>query len=203
MTALLVAAGLTLVITPAVQQSMRMNKTQPAETQIATDQITVSRDLQAARKHRNTRTATGAVQSTVSRAKFTMRAAAITRSAKKRLTAMHWAVTQKGKPYCWGGNGPSCYDCSGLVVKAYKRVGIALPRTTGAIWSSSKTRHISKAKAHWGDLVMWFSGGRPSHVEFLAGRHLHHSFGAHHSGTRIGYRSLYGTPHYLHVVGAG
>ena len=28
-----------------------------------------------------------------------------------------YARSQIGKPYCWGGEGPSCYDCSGLVEK--------------------------------------------------------------------------------------
>jgi peptidoglycan DL-endopeptidase CwlO len=129
-------------------------------------------------------------------------------STSKRLKAMHWAKTQKGKPYCYGGEGSatrsaSCYDCSGLVMTAYAHAGISLPRTTGGMWGSSRLKHISRSAAHWGDLVFWFSGGRASHVEFLAGDHLTLSFGAHHSGTRIGYRHLYGTPHFAHVVGAG
>ena len=38
--------------------------------------------------------------------------------------------SQIGKPYAWGGNGPSSWDCSGLTVWAFRAVGISLPRTT-------------------------------------------------------------------------
>ena len=44
--------------------------------------------------------------------------------------AIVYAVAQLGKPYIWGGTGPVGYDCSGLVMMAYRAAGIALPRTT-------------------------------------------------------------------------
>lgn len=127
----------------------------------------------------------------------------VAKAASKRARAMKWAKTQRGKRYCYGGNGPSCYDCSGLIVKAYKKVGKKLPRTADQIWKSSKTKTVSKSRAKWGDLVFWFSGGQATHVEFLAGKGLKYSYGAHHSGTRIGWRKLYGSPRFAHVNGAG
>jgi cell wall-associated NlpC family hydrolase len=45
-------------------------------------------------------------------------------------TAIEYAVAQLGKPYIWGGTGPTGYDCSGLVMMAYQAAGINLPRTT-------------------------------------------------------------------------
>ena len=39
-------------------------------------------------------------------------------------------MAQLGKPYIWGGIGPVGYDCSGLVMMAYRAAGINLPRTT-------------------------------------------------------------------------
>ena len=48
--------------------------------------------------------------------------------------AIGYAWAQVGKPYCWGGTGPSCYDCSGLVMEAY-----GLPdseRTTEEQWAA-------------------------------------------------------------------
>jgi cell wall-associated NlpC family hydrolase len=45
-------------------------------------------------------------------------------------TAIAYAAEQLGKPYVWGGVGPSGYDCSGLVMMAYQAAGISLPRTT-------------------------------------------------------------------------
>jgi cell wall-associated NlpC family hydrolase len=128
--------------------------------------------------------------------------AAVAKATPKRISAMKWARGQKGKPYCYGGNGPRCFDCSGLVKKAYgKYLGNA--RTAQQIWASSKTKTIPRSKARWGDLVFWFSSGRATHVELLAGKKLNYRFGASRSGTRIGYRKLYGSPRFAHVVGAG
>ena len=63
--------------------------------------------------------AAGPAQATTRTARHTMRA-----------LAYKYAVAQRGKWYCWGGAGPSCYDCSGLVSAAYRHVHIWLGRTT-------------------------------------------------------------------------
>jgi cell wall-associated NlpC family hydrolase len=123
-------------------------------------------------------------------------------STPRRYTAMHFALGQEGKPYRYGATGPSSYDCSGLVIKAYAHAGISLPRTADAQLHSSKAQRIAKKSAHWGDLMFWVSGGHASHVEFVTTR-SNVSFGAHHSGTRIGYRGTYGSPVYVHIRGAG
>lgn len=44
--------------------------------------------------------------------------------------AITFAEAQLGKPYCWGGQGPTCFDCSGLVFAAYAAAGIHIARTT-------------------------------------------------------------------------
>jgi NlpC/P60 family len=46
------------------------------------------------------------------------------------VTAIQYALAQLGKPYVWGGIGPDGYDCSGLIMQAYRAAGILLPRTT-------------------------------------------------------------------------
>lgn len=37
--------------------------------------------------------------------------------------AIKWANQQQGKPYVWGATGPSSFDCSGLVYRAYEAAG--------------------------------------------------------------------------------
>jgi cell wall-associated NlpC family hydrolase len=129
---------------------------------------------------------------------------AVTKVAAKtplRYTAMRWAKTQAGKPYCYGGEGSrtrnaSCYDCSGLVQTAYAHAGISLPRTTGDFWNgNSHVRRITAAEARWGDIVMASAG----HMELKSAK-KGLMFGAHHSGTRIGFKSIYGSPRYYRVI---
>lgn len=76
------------------------------------------------------------------------------------------ALTQRGKPYTWGGNGPNSFDCSGLVFWAHNQVGVRLGRTTAAGYS----RHgqaISFAETQAGDVVTFFKYGYVSHIGIL------------------------------------
>jgi len=98
----------------------------------------------------------------------------------KRIIALRWAEHQAGKWYCWGGAGPSCFDCSGLVMKAYAHAGIKLPRTTAGMLRSSKLRRIRARNRQRGDLAFYGNG----HVELVTNRG---TFGALESGTRIGW----------------
>lgn len=73
------------------------------------------------------------------------------------LEAARAAQTFEGRPYCWGGTGPDCYDCSGLASAAWARVGVVLPRTSDAMRQSLRRIHWSEVQP--GD-VLW----RPGHV---------------------------------------
>ncbi|MGA4994601.1 NlpC/P60 family protein [Nonomuraea bangladeshensis] len=73
----------------------------------------------------------------------------------KAAAAARWALTQQLKPYVWGAGGPSSYDCSGLVMAAFRRVGISLPHYTGDQWTAG--RHISREEMRPGDLVFFYS----------------------------------------------
>lgn len=65
------------------------------------------------------------------------------------------ATSQVGKPYIWGATGPSAFDCSGLVLWTYSKLGYKLPRVADAQGLSGKP--VSWSNIQPGDL-MWNSG---------------------------------------------
>ncbi|MBD0676817.1 C40 family peptidase [Streptomyces sp. CBMA156] len=80
-------------------------------------------------------------------------------------SAIDYALAQLGKPYVWGGNGPSGYDCSGLVQQAYRRAGISLPRVADDQYAA--TTPISSGQLRRGDLVFWSDSGRASGIHHV------------------------------------
>ncbi|MBD0691020.1 C40 family peptidase [Streptomyces sp. CBMA123] len=80
-------------------------------------------------------------------------------------SAVDYALAQLGKPYVWGGNGPSGYDCSGLVQQAYRRSGISLPRVADDQYAA--TTPISAGQLRRGDLVFWSDSGRASGIHHV------------------------------------
>lgn len=47
--------------------------------------------------------------------------------------AIAFALAQVGKPYRWAQAGPYGFDCSGLVLAAFKQIGLDLPHYTGTM----------------------------------------------------------------------
>jgi peptidoglycan DL-endopeptidase CwlO len=76
--------------------------------------------------------------------------------------ALAFAVAQVGKRYCWGGIGPQCFDCSGLVEQAWAWAGVRLPRTADAM--AEVLREVPTWDVHPGDVLWW-----PGHVGLYAG----------------------------------
>ncbi|MCH8624504.1 phage tail tape measure protein [Lactiplantibacillus plantarum] len=66
--------------------------------------------------------------------------------------------------YVYGAEGPSAFDCSGLVEYALKKLGISFPRTSGEQYAA--TKHVSNPKV--GDLVFFGSKGS-EHVGVYTG----------------------------------
>jgi len=127
-------------------------------------------------------------------------ATTLTNRKPLRITAYDYAVAQAGKWYCWGGTGPSCYDCSGLVYEAYLSVDIDLGRTTYDMLDSGELIRIRADQARRGDLAFFGSG----HVELVD--HGPITFGAHATGQQIGWITTNIEWHptaYYRVRGAG
>lgn len=110
-----------------------------------------------------------------------------TATTKQAATAVDTAKQMIGTPYSWGGGnttGPSTgtccsprgrsgksingFDCSGLVLYAYAKAGIALPRTAAQQYAASEP--VKPGQVRPGDLV--FYGDSPT--------------GIHHVGIYIG-----------------
>lgn len=75
-----------------------------------------------------------------------------------------------GTPYCRGGDGPRCFDCSGLTQQVYQDLGINIPRVAQDQYRES--HRVSRSKARRGDLVFFMSGNYVYHVGIYAGKNL-------------------------------
>lgn len=74
-----------------------------------------------------------------------------------------FAAAQIGKPYCWGGTGPRCFDCSGLAQTAWHwGAGVRLPRTSEDMARALPEVPLQEVRA--GDILWW-----PGHVGIYAG----------------------------------
>jgi NlpC/P60 family/Transglycosylase SLT domain len=102
-----------------------------------------------------------------------------------------YAQAQLGKPYIWGGTGPTGYDCSGLTMMAYKSAGITIPRL--ANYQYFNEPHIPAGSEQPGDLV-FFAGSDgtqtdPGHVGIVDNPTRGTMIVAPHTGTSIQYQS--------------
>jgi len=98
-------------------------------------------------------------------------AAVISPGRRAVAVAIGYARAQLGKPYVWGGTGPGGFDCSGLVMMAYRAAGITLARTSEEQWAAGPQVPGPQP----GDLV-FFAGAdgtpaAPGHVGLVIGRH--------------------------------
>ena len=76
--------------------------------------------------------------------------------------AISYAQAQLGKPYCYAGTGPDCYDCSGLTLSAWAQAGVSLPHNSESQYSSYP--HVPMNQLAPGDIA-W----RPDHVGLFVG----------------------------------
>ena len=70
-----------------------------------------------------------------------------------------------GVPYVWGGSSPKGFDCSGLVMYVYRKVGISLPHSSRLQFGYG--RPVARGDLQPGDLV--FFHNPISHVGIYIG----------------------------------
>jgi cell wall-associated NlpC family hydrolase len=66
---------------------------------------------------------------------------------------MAYAYAQLGKPYCYAGAGPDCFDCSGLSMMAWAQAGVSMPH--GSYAQQAMFPAVSMNDLQVGDLVFW------------------------------------------------
>jgi cell wall-associated NlpC family hydrolase len=79
--------------------------------------------------------------------------------------AVAYARAQVGKPYCYGGAGSGCFDCSGLTMMAWQQAGVSLPHSSAS--QINVGRRISASELQPGDLIFYYSP--ISHVSIYVG----------------------------------
>ena len=78
------------------------------------------------------------------------------------------ALAQLGEPYRYGGEGPTGFDCSGLVYYAYARAGHDVPRTARGQYEAVHRLYLEQLVP--GDLIFFrTSGVLVSHVGIYIG----------------------------------
>ncbi|MEW2572664.1 NlpC/P60 family protein [Streptomyces sp. NPDC047070] len=86
-------------------------------------------------------------------------------SSGRAAAAVAAARSAVGRPYIWGANGPSGFDCSGLTQWSYAQAGVGLPRTSQA--QAHAGRQVPLSQAQPGDIVTYRDDA--SHVGMYVG----------------------------------
>jgi peptidoglycan DL-endopeptidase CwlO len=143
-------------------------------------------------------TVTLAIQSAASPATATTSPAPIRQVAPsaRGLAAVHYAESQIGVPYLWGGETPGVgFDCSGLVQWAWGRAGVSIPRTTETQWPA--LAHVPLTSLEPGDLLYYYNLDGDHLVDHLvmyvgSGPYgVNTVIAAAHSGTTVSYAPLF------------
>lgn len=84
------------------------------------------------------------------------------------MRAVSIAYSLLGRPYRWGAAGPNAFDCSGLTMYVYGKLGVSLPHSSSAQYYCG--RRVSYDELAPGDLVFFARrSGRISHVGIYVG----------------------------------
>ncbi|HTF08177.1 MAG TPA: C40 family peptidase [Asanoa sp.] len=110
-------------------------------------------------------------------------------------TLVSYGLTEVGKPYRYGEEGPNAFDCSGLMQWIFGHVGVQLPRT--AREQQKFATRVSSPRV--GDLVFYNTPATHVGLYLGAGKMLH----APNSRSKVKVADVYGSPTYGRVSGIG
>jgi len=83
------------------------------------------------------------------------------------------AMAERGRPWVYGATGPRAFDCSGLVIYAFRRSGFLAEIGRGRYHSGSamlrwaRAHHLTRSTGRRGDVVVWGNG---AHVGIYLGK---------------------------------
>ncbi|WP_295127051.1 C40 family peptidase [uncultured Leifsonia sp.] len=113
-------------------------------------------------------------------------------------TAIAYAQAQLGKPYIFGGEGPTGYDCSGLTMKAYAYAGVYIgSHSVNDQFYTARSRGqiVPYSQRQPGDLIFWGDGpGSFYHVGIYIGGGM--MIAAPTEGDVVKRQSVWGSPWY-------
>ena len=84
---------------------------------------------------------------------------------------LDFALEQLGKSYRWAGEGPNAFDCSGLVLAAYKQIGKVLPHNSARQFDVA--RKIKRDQLSPGDLIFYYRDLHHVGIYVGGGRMIH------------------------------
>jgi cell wall-associated NlpC family hydrolase len=120
------------------------------------------------------------------------------RIAHERRLVLRVARMQLGAPYAYGGASRGGFDCSGLTMYVYKRLGRDLPH--GATDQAYRGRRVSLRRLRIGDLVFYGGSGYYHHVGIYVGRgRIIH---APHTGAVVSYSGIGGAATARRLIGS-
>ncbi len=78
------------------------------------------------------------------------------------------------KPYIWGGDDPTGFDCSGLVVECLKTIGLLSEKedlTADGLWRKYH-KNFEVTHPEQCSLAFWWNGGKMTHVAICVSEHF-------------------------------